>query len=113
MPVTASTLTLGPCHKAQAEPVRPHTGLERMTEIACEGLTITPDQLRAEPTEGGDIPDLVSGALTSKALRLTARTLALMRYSGPSEPCVVGTTVYDMQAVFEKGSESVPDLSEY
>src|SRR5215217_1160140 len=105
MPLAATTLTL-PCHKEQAPPVGSLAGFECMLEMACEDLTITPEQLRAELTEGGDIPDLVSGALTSKALRLTARTLALMRYSGPSEPCVVGTTVYDMQAVFEKGSES-------
>jgi hypothetical protein len=51
-----------------------------MLEIACEGLSLTPEQLRAELTEGGDIPDLQSGALTPQALRLTARTLALMRY---------------------------------
>jgi hypothetical protein len=52
-----------------------------MLEIACEGLSITPEQLRRELEEGGDVPDLVSGALTLQALRLTARTVALMRLS--------------------------------
>jgi hypothetical protein len=47
---------------------------------ACRGLMITPEQLRQELEAGGDIPDLASGRLTPKALRLTAKTLALMRY---------------------------------
>jgi hypothetical protein len=41
---------------------------------------ITPEQLSQELQKGGDIPNLVSGALTPKALRLIAKTLALMRY---------------------------------
>ncbi|HKF96512.1 MAG TPA: hypothetical protein VKB96_18365, partial [Gammaproteobacteria bacterium] len=79
MPLTATTLTL-PCHKEQVPRVGFLAGVERMLEIACEGLSITPDQLRRELEAGGDIPDLVSGALTPQALRLTARALALMRY---------------------------------
>jgi hypothetical protein len=79
MPPTATTLTL-PSDKEQVPPVGCHAGLERMLEIACEGLSITPAQLHAELREGGDLPDLVSGALTPQALRLTARALALMRY---------------------------------
>jgi hypothetical protein len=79
MPLTATTLTLA-CHKEQVPRVGSHAGLDRMIEIACEGLSITPAQLHAELREGGDIPDLVSGGLTLQALRLTARTLALMRY---------------------------------
>jgi hypothetical protein len=51
-----------------------------MLEVACEGLNITPEQLRQELEAGGDLPDLISGALTPKALRLMATTLALMRY---------------------------------
>jgi hypothetical protein len=51
-----------------------------MLEVACRGLRITPEQLHQELEEDGDIPDLVSGALTPEALRVTARTLALMRY---------------------------------
>jgi hypothetical protein len=54
-------------------------------ETACEGLNITPEQLRQELEAGGDIPDLVSGALTSKGLRLTASSLALTRYPIESE----------------------------
>jgi hypothetical protein len=51
-----------------------------MLEMACEGFSITPAQLQAELSEGGDLPDLVSGALTPKALRLVAQTLAIMRH---------------------------------
>jgi hypothetical protein len=79
MPLTATTLTLS-CHKEQVPAVGSNAGLERTLEVACEGLTITPEQLRQELEKGGDMPDLQSGALTLQALRLTARTLALMRY---------------------------------
>ncbi|MDQ3797355.1 MAG: hypothetical protein M3294_07300, partial [Pseudomonadota bacterium] len=54
-------------------------------ENACQGLSITPEQLRQELEADGDIPDLVSGALTPEALRLTARTLVLMRCSPENE----------------------------
>jgi hypothetical protein len=47
-----------------------------------EGLTIAPEQLQRELKENGDIPDLVSGALTPAALRLIAETLNTMRYAG-------------------------------
>ncbi len=47
-----------------------------MLELACEGLNITREQLHQELIEGGDLFDLVSGALTPTALRLTAKTLA-------------------------------------
>jgi hypothetical protein len=45
-----------------------------------EGLSFTREQLRQEFKVDGDIADLVSGTLTPEALRLTANTLALMRY---------------------------------
>jgi hypothetical protein len=80
MPLMATTLRY-PCHKEQVPRVGFLAGVERMLEIACEGLSITPEQLRRELEEGGDVPDLVSGALTLQALRLTARTVALMRLS--------------------------------
>jgi len=51
-----------------------------MLEMACAGLSMVPEQLRQEFEGSGDLPDLVSGALTSQALRLTARTLALIHY---------------------------------
>jgi hypothetical protein len=70
----------------QVPPVGSHAGFERRLEAACEGLSITPEQLRAELEAGGDLPGLVSGALTPQALRLTARTLALMRYPPESDP---------------------------
>ena len=79
-PLTATTLTL-PCHNAQVPPVGAPAGFERRLESACEGLSIAPAQLHAELREGGDLPALGSGALTPKALRLTAKSLAVMRYS--------------------------------
>jgi hypothetical protein len=57
-------------------------------EMACEGLNITPEQLRHELEAGGDLPNLVSGALTPEALWLTAKTLALMHDQNP--PCGQG-----------------------
>jgi hypothetical protein len=53
-----------------------------MLEVACQGLSIKPEQLRQELEAGGDIPYLVSGVLTPAALRLTAETLSNMRYGG-------------------------------
>jgi hypothetical protein len=47
-----------------------------MLEAACQGLNITPEQLQQELEAGGDIPDLVSGRLTPKALRLAAKIFA-------------------------------------
>jgi hypothetical protein len=60
-----------------------HAQLCHMLETACEGLTITPEQLRQELKEGGDIPDLQSDALTPHGSRLVAETLA-PSYSGPA-----------------------------
>jgi hypothetical protein len=56
-----------------------------MLEVACEGSNITPEQLRQELEVDSDLPDLASGTLTSKALRLMAKTLALMRCSPERE----------------------------
>jgi len=53
-----------------------------MLEVACEGLSLTPEQLRQELDAGGTLADLTSGVLIPKALRLTAKTLALIRHSG-------------------------------
>jgi hypothetical protein len=72
-----------------------------MLEVACKGLAITPEQLRQELEQGGDIPDLQSGALTLQVLRLTARTLALMPYPNPPEPRVIGTAVHGLRVVSE------------
>jgi hypothetical protein len=55
--------------------------IHSMIHRACEGLSITDEQLRAELEAGGDLPDIQSGALTPKALRLAAETLSLLRYS--------------------------------
>ncbi len=81
MPLTATTLTL-PCHKAELRSVAAHADLRTELENACRGLSITPEQLRQELEENGDIPYLVSGVLTPAALRLTAETLSNMRYGG-------------------------------
>jgi hypothetical protein len=71
MPLAATTLTL-PCHKEQARPVDPHPSLERMFETACEGLSLTPGQLRQALKD-----DLEScGQLTALGLRLVAETLS-------------------------------------
>ncbi len=53
-----------------------------MFEIVCEGLSLTPEELPVELIASGDLPDLVLGALTSAALRLTAETLETMQYAG-------------------------------
>jgi hypothetical protein len=58
--------------------------LEHMIKAVCRNLSITPEQLRQELEEGGDLQDLLSGALTSQGLRLTAETLARTRYSEPA-----------------------------
>jgi hypothetical protein len=79
--------------------------LEHTLEVACEGLNITPEQLRQELDEGGDLPDLVSGALTPKALQLMAKRLALMRYPYPPEPHVIGTIMHGVRVVSESKKE--------
>jgi hypothetical protein len=43
-------------------------------------LSITPEQLRQDLEEGSDVPELVLGGSTARALRLTAKTLVLMGY---------------------------------
>ncbi len=55
--------------------------INALIHSACEDLSITGEQLYAELEEGGDLPDIYSGTLTPKVLRLTAETLALMRDS--------------------------------
>ncbi len=67
-------------HKEQAPPAGSHDGLGCMIETACQGLSITAEKLHQELEAGDDLPDLASGTLTPKALRLMAKTLALMRY---------------------------------
>ncbi len=46
---------------------------------ACEGVSITPSQLKTELEAGGDIPSVESGELSETGLRLVAETLSLMR----------------------------------
>ncbi len=45
MPLTATTLTL-PCHKERVAAIGSAADLERMLKVACEGLSITPEQFR-------------------------------------------------------------------
>ena len=78
MPLGATTLTL-PCHKVQTRPVRDRACLRRMVELACGRLTITPEQLWKELEANGDLADLESGAVSVKARRQVAVTLATMR----------------------------------
>ncbi len=56
MPLTATTLTL-PCHKVELRTGAAHAGLHTLFEEACQGLSITAEQLRQELEEGRDIPD--------------------------------------------------------
>jgi len=56
--------------------------LDPLLEYACEGLAITPEQLR-QALEDTDLPALASGERTLKALRLTAWTLALAHHGLP------------------------------
>jgi hypothetical protein len=62
MPLSATTLTLL-CHKVELRLVPTHAGLCTLFENACQGLSLTPEQLRWELEENGDIANLVSGAL--------------------------------------------------
>ncbi len=66
--------------------VNTYAGLCTRFENACQGLSITPEQLRWELEENGDIANLVSGALRPAALRLIAETLDTMRYAGGWNP---------------------------
>jgi hypothetical protein len=72
---------------------------------AGQGLSFTPEQLRQELKERTDLPHLISGALSLKALRLTANALALMRYPYLPELCVIGTTAYGVRVVPESKNE--------
>ncbi len=84
----AITLTL-----AGAKPTSPIIVLDEVRiaialKRACDGLLLSPDELRAELDEG-DLTDLVSGALTPDALRQVAQALALMRFSRPKDSAEV------------------------
>ena len=54
--------------------------LDRMVVQACAGLTITPDQLMAELTAGGDIESIETEELSAGGLRVVALTIDSMRY---------------------------------
>ncbi len=47
VPLTATTLTL-PYHNVELRPVAAHAGLRTLFENSCQGLSITPEQLRQE-----------------------------------------------------------------
>ncbi len=55
--------------------------INAMIHSACEDLSITGEQPYAKLQEGGDLPDIHSGTLTPKALRVAAEMWALMRDS--------------------------------
>lgn len=90
MPLTATTLTLSARTAkdwCKLETCWNPTRLRRMIEAACKGLSITPEQLRAELEAGGDIHDLAPGELSERGLRMVAETLTVMRYPYPPEVC--------------------------
>lgn len=70
---SATTLTLNG-HVPGARRVRAHASLSSVFEQACQGLSITPEQLRQELADDPDA--ITSGALTAHGLRLVAETLA-------------------------------------
>jgi hypothetical protein len=79
VPLATTTLIL-PTYKPAAQPVAAYVALRTLFENVCQGLSITPEQLRQDLEEGSDVPELILGALTARALRLTAKTLVLMGY---------------------------------
>ncbi len=66
---------------------------------ACEHLPITGEQLYAELEQGGDLSDIHSGTLAPTALRLTAETLALMRYATSSGKVIESDKSRDLREV--------------
>jgi hypothetical protein len=107
MLLTATILTL-PCYKVELRPVAVQARLCTLFENACQGLMITPEQLRRELEENSDIPDLASGALTPKALRLTAKTLALMCCSPVSERLLKSAGEIQVMPRFYRGHSGNP-----
>lgn len=81
MPLTATTLIL-PCHEIETRPVRNPARLRRMVEVACRGLSITPEQLWAELEENGDLADVECGAFSPDGLRLVAESLSASEAEG-------------------------------
>jgi len=110
IPLTATIFTL-PCHKVELRPVAVHAGLRALFENACQGLSIVPEQLHQELEADGDILDLVAGALTPRALRLTAKTLALMCCSPVSERLLKSAGEIQLMPRFQKGHSGGPGLT--
>jgi hypothetical protein len=82
---TATTLTLPGAKPTNTVVALDEARIAAALKRACYGLPLTEGQLRAELQEAGDLPDVVSGALTPEALRQIAETLALMRVSRPKD----------------------------
>ena len=65
--------------KHKTEIIRCLLNVDTMIERACDGQTISYDQLKDELVD--DLRDIESGELTPRGLRLVARTLDFMRYT--------------------------------
>ncbi len=76
MPLTATTLTSGHCHKECVAPVGSHADLKQMIEVKCERRPITLEQLRQELKDDLESCD----QLTADVLRLMAETLSTINY---------------------------------
>lgn len=59
--------------------------IDQMIAEACQGQSISPDQLKAELEPGGDMPSLENGELIPGGLRITAEILSIMRYTETPE----------------------------
>ncbi|MBA3732013.1 MAG: hypothetical protein H0W93_06600 [Gammaproteobacteria bacterium] len=69
----STTLTLS-CHQIAKRPVRAHAQLDAVLATACQGLSISPSELRQELAD--DLDAIASGELTVHGLRTVAETLS-------------------------------------
>jgi hypothetical protein len=77
----ATTLTLPGAKPAGTIVALDEARIMRALKRACEGLLLSPEELRAQLDES-DLAEVMSGALSPKALRLTAKTISLMGQLG-------------------------------
>ncbi len=64
----STTLTLS-CHQIAKRPVRAHAQLDAVLATACQGLSISPSELRQELAD--DLDAIASGELRSASIRLS------------------------------------------
>ena len=103
-PIDIDRAPAGSAAYGRGEDVRAASGVSRKTSAktlnalihsACEGLSIAGEQLYAELEEVADLPDIHSGALKPKTLRLTAETPELMRYTANAEQGIKADKSYN------------------